>query len=219
MDNRVFRLRVTYGKCGRLAMLSHLEVTHALERIVRRAKLPFALSQGFSPHMKIAFGSALPVGVGGLHEVFDIQLTDYIAPAKVLERLQAAAPEFLMPESCVYIEPKAPAASVAYPYSLYDAAFACPVVGLDYPAQIEVVRKKKQKTLVVADFLVGLPSLEGEHVIFQLKSGDTGSLRPDVFLDSCEIALAHPCDSDSRAQGSLMSLTRLEQGSTPLVAG
>ena len=63
MQDRVFRLRVTYRKAGRLSMLSHLEVTHALERAVRRSGLPFALTQGFSPHMKLSFGSALPVGV------------------------------------------------------------------------------------------------------------------------------------------------------------
>ena len=46
-----FRLRVTYRMAGRLVMLSHLEVCRALERAVRRADLPYAVSQGFSPHM------------------------------------------------------------------------------------------------------------------------------------------------------------------------
>ena len=66
---QIFRLRLTFAKQGRLAMLSHLEVARALERTVRRAGLPYAVSQGFSPHMLIAFGAALPVGVGGTHEL------------------------------------------------------------------------------------------------------------------------------------------------------
>ncbi|WP_270297726.1 TIGR03936 family radical SAM-associated protein, partial [Eggerthella sinensis] len=61
-----------------------------LERAVRRAGLPFAVSQGFSPHMKIAFGAALPVGVGGTHELFDGQLTRYVPADEALEALQAA---------------------------------------------------------------------------------------------------------------------------------
>ena len=64
-EGRTFRLRVSFVKQGRLAMLSHLELARALERAVRRAKLPYAVSNGFSPHMRIAFGAALPVGVGG----------------------------------------------------------------------------------------------------------------------------------------------------------
>ena len=41
-----FRLRVTYAETGRLVMLSHLEIARALERAVRRAGLPYAVSQG-----------------------------------------------------------------------------------------------------------------------------------------------------------------------------
>ena len=82
-----FRLRVTYAETGRLVMLSHLEIARALERAVRRAGLPYAVSQGFSPHMKQAFGSALPVGVGGLEEIFDVSLTDYVPPEEALARL------------------------------------------------------------------------------------------------------------------------------------
>ena len=67
-DPSLFRLRVVFRKAGRLALLSHLEVARALERAVRRAGLPYAVSQGFSPHMRIAFGAALPVGVGGERE-------------------------------------------------------------------------------------------------------------------------------------------------------
>lgn len=183
-EERQFRLRVTYGKSGRLAMLSHLEVTHALERMVRRARLPFALSNGFSPHMKMAFGSALPVGVGGDEEIFDLTLRDYVAPAKALQALRDAAPVEMMPVSAEYIEPSAKAASVACPFSVYEVAFDAPVSSIDWPSEIEVVRKKKPKTLVVGDYLVGEPEVSGNRVRFQLQSKDTGSLRPDVFVRS-----------------------------------
>ena len=112
-----FRLRVTYAMSGRLVMLSHLEVARALERAVRRADLPYAVSQGFSPHMKQAFGAALPVGVGGTEEIFDVQLTEYVAPDKALERLRAASAADLMPYEARYITKDVPAASVAYPFS------------------------------------------------------------------------------------------------------
>lgn len=119
-----FRLRVTYAMSGRLVMLSHLEVARALERAVRRADLPYAVSQGFSPHMKQAFGAALPVGVGGTEEIFDVQLTEYIAPDKALERLRAASAPDLMPHKACYITKDVPAASVAYPFSTYRAVIA-----------------------------------------------------------------------------------------------
>lgn len=183
-DQRNFRLRATFCKQGRLALLSHLEVARALERAVRRAGLPFAISQGFSPHMKIAFGAALPVGVGGLRESFDLQLTRYVAPDQALDALQAASAPDLMVKSCQYIEAGAPAASVAYPISTYRALLSCAPSVLPLPNEIVVVRKKKEKVLHVPDFIVGDVELTGSVVTFSLEAKPTGSLRPDVLLNA-----------------------------------
>lgn len=200
-----FRLRVTYAETGRLVMLSHLEVARALERAVRRAGLPYAVSQGFSPHMKQAFGNALPVGVGGLREVFDVTLTEYVPPADALARLQAASAGDLMPVEARYITKEDTAASAAFPCSTYEAVLewrdtetaTASVVdatrALHLPEAITIVRKKKEKHLVPAEFLVG--ELEVESVAqtdaaaersllrFTLQSKATGSLRADVLLE------------------------------------
>lgn len=206
-----FRLRVTYAMSGRLVMLSHLEVARALERAVRRADLPYAVSQGFSPHMKQAFGAALPVGVGGTEEIFDVQLTEYVAPDKALGRLRAASAADLMPYEARYITKDVPAASVAYPFSTYRAVLAFDdgdfagsadssnpaeldssdsvtlarrVGSLRVPETITVVRKKKEKVLVPSDFLVGQMRVQGDALEFTLEAKKTGSLRPDVLLEA-----------------------------------
>lgn len=208
MEGQVFRLRVIYKKGGRLAMLSHLELTHALERTVRRSGLPFALTQGFSPHMKLAYGSALPVGVGSTCEVFDVTLVRYVAPARALEALQAASSADLMCLSCEYVEPRAAAASVAFPYSVYEARFDVPLSSVTWPQVIEVMRKKKLKTLTVADYLIGDVVVAGDTVRFQLKSTNAGSLRPDLFLSSSTIV--GEVDTPQ-----LVKLTRIAQAESP----
>ena len=179
-DPNLFRLRMTFCKQGRLAMLSHLEVARALERAVRRAGLPFAVSQGFSPHMKIAFGAALPVGVGGTHELADLQMTRYVPVDEALEALQRASVPDLMVKACDYIEPHAPAASAAYPIAVYRALLSHPPATFPVPDEVTVVRKKKEKVLCTADFLVGELELSGAVATFSLESKPTGSLRPDV---------------------------------------
>lgn len=168
-------------------MLSHLEVAHALERVVRRAGLPFAISQGFSPHMKIAFGSALPVGVGSTCEIFDLQLTQYVPPAEALEALQNASAPDLMVQSCAYIENNAPAASVAFPLSTYEVRFSEAVDEVEVPETVTVVRKRKEKTLVVADFLAEPFAMQpdGCGATLTLEAKPTGSLRVDVLLEAC----------------------------------
>lgn len=184
-EPQVFRLRATFCKQGRLALLSHLEVARALERAVRRAGLPFAVSQGFSPHMKIAFGAALPVGVGGTHEIFDLQLTRYMPPDQVLEALQTASTPDLMVKACRYIEPRAAAASVAYPFSTYRAQLTCAPAQLPVPEVVRVVRKRKERELPVAEFVCGDIELAGSVVTFTLEAKPTGSLRPDLLLSAC----------------------------------
>lgn len=209
-DPNLFRLRVEYRKQGRLALLSHLEIARALERAVRRADLPFAVSQGFSPHMKIAFGSALPVGVGSTCEIFDLQMTRYVAPEKALAALQAASVPDLMPHGCRYIGPRDAAASVAYPVAAYRAELSrAPEGGLPVPDEVHVVRKKKEKVLRVADYLVAPLAVDGASVMFELEAKPTGSLRPDVLLKACVDAwnVAHPDGEPLR----ISSITRTAQ--------
>ncbi len=183
--DRTFRLRVTYEINERLAYLSHLEMTRALERIVRRSELPFAVTCGFSPHMKIAFGQALPVGVGGLNEIFDVSLISYVPEPAALSALVDASPLGIVPKTCKYIEDNAKAASVAYPVSFYEALFSAKLCDLKIPLTVDVVKKSKVKTINVEDHLIGKPILDENKATFALVSKDTGSLRPDVFLKAC----------------------------------
>ncbi len=213
-DPSLFRLRVVFRKAGRLALLSHLEVARALERAVRRAGLPFAVSQGFSPHMRIAFGAALPVGVGGEREFYDLFLTRYVAPAKCLEALRAASPDDLMVLECAYVEHAAPAASVAYPLSTYRVDLTAPVGEWPVPDAVTVVRKKKEKELAVAEYLAGemLLADDGRSVMFALEAKPTGSLRPDKLVDAC-LALM---PEESRPQRAALTRIAQSDGTTTL---
>ena len=187
--DELYRMRITYRKRGRLRLLSHLEVMRALERTVRRAQLPFAVTQGFSPHMKTSFGSALPVGVGGKAEMFDVYLARFLDPTRALENLRASSVADLQVESCEYVDVRAAAPNIAFPVSVYEAELDRRVEGLQVPETIVVVRKKKERELIVADFLLQVPTyiddiLDRPTLEFALHVKQDGSLRPDVFVDA-----------------------------------
>jgi hypothetical protein len=116
-----FRLRIRYAKLSRLRYLSHLEVIRAAMRIIRRADLPYAVSQGFSPHMKAAFSSALPVGCAGLDEYVDVWLTRYVPVKEALTALISSAPESMPVLDCAYLDDEALALTAAYPLATYRA--------------------------------------------------------------------------------------------------
>lgn len=213
-EQQQFRMRIAFAKQGRLALLSHLEVARALERAVRRARLPFAISNGFSPHMKIAFGAALPVGVGGTRELVDLTLTEYVPPEDALDALVRASVPDLMVLECAYVEPKAPAASAAFPISTYQAVLSAPVASLPIPLNVHVIRKKKERVLAVGEFLVDKPRLEGCVLTFALEQKPTGSLRPDKLLAAC-LALVNDATGEvqgdvEKAQGTADDAGKLE---------
>jgi radical SAM-linked protein len=67
------RLRVQYTKGTKLRYLSHLDMVRLIERAIRRAGLPIAYTEGFHPHIKIAFGPPLPLGLTSRAEYLDLQ--------------------------------------------------------------------------------------------------------------------------------------------------
>jgi radical SAM-linked protein len=70
------KLRVRFQKLGKVRWISHRDIARCVERAVRRARLPVAYSEGFSPRPRIAFGLALPTGAESLAEYLDVDFGD-----------------------------------------------------------------------------------------------------------------------------------------------
>ncbi|HVC15354.1 MAG TPA: TIGR03936 family radical SAM-associated protein [Acidimicrobiales bacterium] len=68
------RLRVRYSKTGKVRFTSHRDVVRMWERAIRRSGIPVAWSEGYSPHLLLSFGHALPTGAESLAEYLDLTL-------------------------------------------------------------------------------------------------------------------------------------------------
>lgn len=86
----VQRIRIRYAKRGPLRFTSHRDFARAFERAIRRAAVPIAFSQGFTPHPKISYASAAPTGVASEAEYLEIGLRERVEPADVRVALDAA---------------------------------------------------------------------------------------------------------------------------------
>ncbi len=89
---KVQRLRVTYRRGEELRYITHLDLMRTWERMLRRAALPLAYSEGFTPHPQLSFAAALPVGVIGEREVVDVFLSERVSPSAFLKAAAAQAP-------------------------------------------------------------------------------------------------------------------------------
>ena len=71
-------MRVIYAKTGPMIYIAHLDTIEMLLRALRRAMIPYALTQGCHRRPKIQFGPPLPLGHSGLSEFFFVTLREEI---------------------------------------------------------------------------------------------------------------------------------------------
>lgn len=87
------RIRIRYTKLGRTRYLSARDLTSVWERSLRRAELPIAYSQGYTPHAKVSFPDAMPVGLASTGEYAELSFAAPIDPGPALGSLSVALPE------------------------------------------------------------------------------------------------------------------------------
>ena len=92
------RLRARFSKSGKVRYISHRDVARVWERALRRAGLPIAYTEGYSPRPKLSFGLALPTGCGSEGEYLDINLSAAASGADVDCALLPARLDEVLPE-------------------------------------------------------------------------------------------------------------------------
>jgi radical SAM-linked protein len=121
---------------GKVRFTSHRDVARIWERALRRAELPVAYTEGFSPRPRLSFGLALPTGCESLGEYLDADLAPADASGIVVDHLPArlgpCLPVGFDVQGAVAIEPGTP--------SLQQAVVSCTwhieVMGVS-PADLE----------------------------------------------------------------------------------
>ena len=191
------RLRVRYIKEGRLAHLGHLEVMGTVLRSVRRAELPFEVSEGFAKRMRIQFSQALPVGASSLAEYYDLMMPERLDSQEALARLKAATPTLLAPQEARIFPRRMPALEAWANRALWDVDLMGEDATVDAvrdgieraleKGTLEFMRGTKPRTLDLTSTLVAydveaVPG--GVHLGLDTRVTERGSLRPAVLIGS-----------------------------------
>jgi radical SAM-linked protein len=98
------RIRVEYSKTGNARYLSHLELMTAIVRALRRAGFPLKYSGGFHPSPKVSLGPALGVGIAGIKEYLDVEMTPSFRKGSFLETLNGVLPTGIRANKMVLID-------------------------------------------------------------------------------------------------------------------
>lgn len=152
------RLRLAVKKDGALQFLSHLDFARAVRYVIVRAHLPINYSEGFNPHMKLSFASALGVGVCADVEYLDMELAEKIPVQEVMERMNAQSPDGFAVLDGHYIDAKAPKLMAMANYAVYDL-FGPATAPLDQAGLDAVLRRFNDD----ADITFEKVSIKGKH--------------------------------------------------------
>jgi radical SAM-linked protein len=153
-------VRLRFTKLGKVRWTSHRDVARMWERALRRAELPVAYTEGFSPRPRLSFGLALSTGHESLGEYVDADLTAAVDPAALPARLTSALPQGVDCVAAVALEGRPP--------SLQQDVTACTwhieLTGLSRAAAEEAAA-----AALAASSLVATRTRKGHEVIDDLR--------------------------------------------------
>lgn len=98
------KVRIKFSKTGAMKFIGHLDTMRFFQKAIRRADIPVAYSEGFSPHMIMSFAAPLGVGTTSSGEYFDMQLAEDMPTKELVRRLNTAMVEGMEVLSAVRVE-------------------------------------------------------------------------------------------------------------------
>ena len=185
-------MRVRFCKQGAGVFFSHLDLTRAVQRAMRRGGVPFWSTGGFSPRPYCVFAQPLSLGYESRGELFDFRLIDETAPFDPA-RMKEAFPVALEVQE-IY-EPRDPFKAIAYAaYTVTlrtEAAAANVENALRAPMPILKKTKRSETEADLRDYLRAFTVSDipgGVLLTVELAAGNERNLSPSYLKEGLERA-------------------------------
>ena len=195
----IARYRMRIAKQGNARYLSHLDTVRTLLRTFRRAGVPIALSGGFNPQPKVAYATALAVGIESEVEFADIELVQQVAPVVIARAVAAELPRGFTLKELRTVPLRKPAlasypAVTRYEAAPLDGGPAAGADGTDPGVALEqrvielltaaelIVHRQKDKQVDIRPYILSVAVTSGPVIALELLSDQTGAPRVTEIL-------------------------------------
>ena len=188
------KVRLKFRKYGVMKFIGHLDIMRYFQKAMRRANIPIAYSQGFSPHMIMSFANPLGVGLTSDGEYFDIELIEKIDSISAITQLNAVMVEGIEIVSFVELpdDQKTGMSIVSaadYRVTLKEGKFSHTFIeGVSrFISETEIlIMKKTKKSFREVDIRPLIYKLEfnEESVFMQVATGSVENLKPDLVMEA-----------------------------------
>jgi radical SAM-linked protein len=187
------KYRIKFEKLEDLMYISHLELMKTFRATIRRAELPVSFSQGYNPHIILAMGPPLAVGLISHGEYFDLDLKISMSENEIIESLNRFSPKDLNFLKAVEIPDDIRSLSSLLDTAVYTINFEFKKVSsLDEEKQMldnflnqeEIMiirhrRKKSDRKIDLKKRIFSAEVLEKNKWRFAVVTGSRGNLRPE----------------------------------------
>lgn len=207
----VQRLRIGYRVAEPLQYLSVLDMGRLWERLLRRARLPLAYTQGYHPHARMQFAAPLPVGYTSDDEWLDVYLRAAVPLDATRELLAPQCPRGLTITSVGEAPLREPSLQARVHEAAYRVHFWSPFPPEVVEAALEAVlardslyrtRERKgrvqqydlKESLRDVVYVRGQPDADGEwqHLLHvRARAGSQGGGRPEELLEELGLEITH----------------------------
>ncbi len=184
------RIRMKFSKRGSLKYIGHLDTMRYFQKLMRRAGIPIAYSNGMSPHQIMSF--ALPLGIGdeSVGEYADIELTGSVSSTDALAALAACSAPGIEILSFKALPDDAKNAMSSVEAADYEIGFANdPDLSAfsTFFAQNEIVvlkkTKKSENMIDIKPFIFQYRVAE-DRIFLRLKCGSVNNTKPELVMDA-----------------------------------
>ncbi len=189
------RYRIRFSKTVQMRFTGHLDLILTWERTFRRADLPLAYSECFSPRPVLNLAAPLPLGYTSTGEIGDFWLSETISSDRLNKELSRAVPPGILIGEILEIEdihgPKLPSLVQAASYQVElpgtHPELLRKINGLLKSKTLPRIRKEKEYDLrpLIKDLS---PSKNDQQVYMTLSLLPGAAGRPDEVLAALDIS-------------------------------
>jgi radical SAM-linked protein len=185
------RLRITFGKVGSQKYIGHLDLAKTWERILRRADLGLAYSQGYNARPRMQLAAALPLGVTSEGELLDIWLERPASIDGLAEHLMSVSPPGLPIHKIEEISLKSPPMQTLLESCTY---LISPVEEIDIDdlrrrvrglmTQTRLIRTHRDKPYDLRPLIYTMDVNDEGQIRVEVVLSEQGTARTDELLDA-----------------------------------
>lgn len=189
------KVRIKFRKFGAVRFIGHLDVMRFFQKAMRRAHIPIAYSEGYSPHMIMSFANPLGIGLSSDGEYFDIELKAWISSREAVKRLNSVMVEGFEVLSFRQIAPEKKMTGMAI-LAAADYKSYLKNGGLSGSFQEKVeefmslpeiyIRKQTKRSEKEVDIRAMIYKLKAEEngIYMQVAAGSVQNLKPGLVMDA-----------------------------------